>query len=87
MRLLGAVLSSPRLTQNQGEVRTNNASEVIYRDAAPEVVFIRNGYFMENWATAVPTIQSPTPHFYSTVTPADYKMPMVHILTFYKVHD
>ncbi|KAI9164202.1 hypothetical protein HJFPF1_05842 [Paramyrothecium foliicola] len=60
-----------------GEVMTNHVSEHIYRDAAPEVVFIRNTYFMENWISAVATIKSSTPHFYSTVTPADYKLPMI----------
>lgn len=58
-------------------MKTNHVSEKIYRHAAPEVIFIRNVYFMENWVSAVDTINSPTPHFYSTVTPADHKLPMV----------
>ncbi|KAI9147354.1 putative fad binding domain-containing protein [Paramyrothecium foliicola] len=62
-----------------GEVRTNNASETIYRNTTPEVIFVRNTYFMENWASAVATIQSSAPHFYSPITPADYKLPMVSV--------
>ncbi|KAM0328652.1 hypothetical protein ACHAQA_005064 [Verticillium albo-atrum] len=62
-----------------GEVRTNNASETIYQGSVPEVVLVRNGYFMENWRPALDTIMTESPHFYSTVTPLDYKLPMISV--------
>ncbi|RYP01582.1 hypothetical protein DL763_000113 [Monosporascus cannonballus] len=60
-----------------GEIRTNHVSETIYQGAAAEVVFIRNVYFMENWVAALDTINTEQPHFYSPLTPLDYKLPMV----------
>jgi hypothetical protein len=54
-------------------------SERVYRGTVPEVIFVRNGYFMENWLPALETIMSDTPHFYSYLTPIDYKIPMVCI--------
>ena len=63
----------------QGEIKTNHIAESILKDAAPEVVFVRCVYFMENWATAMATINSPDPFFFSTITPLDYKIPMVRV--------
>ncbi|OGM44050.1 hypothetical protein ABOM_007800 [Aspergillus bombycis] len=60
-----------------GEVQANHESERILEYAAPEVVLVRNGFFMENWRDALATLTADPPFFYSTVTPIDYKMPMV----------
>ncbi|PLB55674.1 NAD(P)-binding protein [Aspergillus steynii IBT 23096] len=62
-----------------GEILANHISETVLKDAAPEVVFIRCGYFMENWATALPTVKSENPFFYSTVTPLEYELPMIAV--------
>lgn len=76
-RLAQVVFSPCLLTQMKGEVKSNNESESAYRDLAPEVVFVRNSYFMDNWKTAVTTAKADPPFFYSTITPADFKLPMV----------
>lgn len=34
---------------------------------------------MENWASCVETLQAPEPFFFSTVTPLDWKVPMVAV--------
>ncbi len=53
---------------------TNHVAEVIFKDAVPEVVFIRCAYFMENWGAALETI--PTEGmFYSTISPIDFALP------------
>ncbi|KAK3360547.1 hypothetical protein B0T25DRAFT_131301 [Lasiosphaeria hispida] len=57
-----------------GEILTNHAAEIVLQDAAPEVVFIRCAYFMENWAAAIETIQEAS-FFFSTLTPLDFKLP------------
>ncbi|RYP72961.1 hypothetical protein DL770_007880 [Monosporascus sp. CRB-9-2] len=69
-------------SQGVGEIRTNHVSETIYQGAAAEVVFMRNAYFMENWVTALDTIKADPPHFYSTLTPLDHKIPMVKIFAY-----
>ncbi len=51
--------------------------EQLLEGITSEVVFIRNGYFMENWSSALETINSDQPYFYSTVAPLDYNLPMV----------
>lgn len=48
------------------------------KDAAPEVVFVRCGYFMENWAAALETIPE-AGFFFTTFTPTDLKLPHVSI--------
>ncbi|KAK4184803.1 hypothetical protein QBC35DRAFT_39104 [Podospora australis] len=60
-----------------GEVITNHAAEVSLKDAAPEVVFVRCHYFVENWATALETINAG--FFYSTITPLDFATPMIAV--------
>lgn len=59
----------------QGEILSNHEAEVALADAAPEVVFVRGAYFMENWAMCLETI--PAGFFFSTLTPMDYGLPMV----------
>ncbi|KAK3346322.1 hypothetical protein B0T25DRAFT_571466 [Lasiosphaeria hispida] len=61
-----------------GEILTNHAAEIVLQDAAPEVVFVRCAYFMENWAASIETIQEAS-FFFSTLTPLDFKLP--HIAT------
>jgi uncharacterized protein YbjT (DUF2867 family) len=51
----------------------------VFRGAAPEVVYIRAAYFIENWAMHLTTIKTEDPHFYSTITPLDWKLPMVAV--------
>lgn len=40
---------------------------------------MRCAYFMENWATAIQTMEAETPYFYSLICPADYTIPMVYV--------
>ncbi|KAM5526732.1 NmrA family protein [Fusarium oxysporum f. sp. phaseoli] len=62
-----------------GEVRTNHNCERIFETLACDVVFVRNCYFMENWSSALDTINSDNPYFYSTIAPLDYSLPMVSV--------
>ncbi|KAK0641801.1 hypothetical protein B0T16DRAFT_220870 [Cercophora newfieldiana] len=59
-----------------GEILTNHTSEVVLKDAAPEVVFIRASYFMETWASAVETIKEGS-FFYTVATPLDFAWPQI----------
>ncbi|KAK4238760.1 hypothetical protein C8A03DRAFT_14801 [Achaetomium macrosporum] len=61
-----------------GEILSNHEAEVVLKDAAPEVVFVRCGYFMENWATSLETIQQ-AGFFYTTLTPLDHALPMIAV--------
>ncbi|GAB1318507.1 NAD-dependent epimerase/dehydratase [Madurella fahalii] len=61
-----------------GEILTNHEAEVILKDAAPEVVYVRCAYFMENWATSIETVKEAS-FFFSTVTPLDYALPMIAV--------
>lgn len=54
-----------------GEILTNHTSEVALRDAASEVVFVRAGYFMENWASSIGTVTEES-FLYTSVTPVDF---------------
>ena len=64
----------------QGEIKTNNAAERIFSDTKiPIVTFIRCAYFMENWTVALDTLKGPEPFFFSTITPLDYRVPMVAV--------
>ncbi|KAK4245883.1 hypothetical protein C7999DRAFT_33740 [Corynascus novoguineensis] len=60
-----------------GEILTNHEAEVVLRDAAPEVVFVRASYFMENWATSLETL--PAGYFFTTVTPVDRPLSMIAV--------
>jgi uncharacterized protein YbjT (DUF2867 family) len=43
----------------------------------PSITFVRCAYFMENWSSSIDTLKAPEPFFFSTITPLDYKIPMV----------
>lgn len=58
-------------------MRTNHNCERILESLPCDVVLVRNSYFMENWSSALETINSDQPYFYSTVAPLDYNLPMV----------
>jgi len=60
----------------QGEILSNHEAETVLGDAAPEVVYVRCAYFMENWAMNVETIKE-AGFFFTTLTPLDYALPMV----------
>ncbi|PWY66007.1 NAD(P)-binding protein [Aspergillus heteromorphus CBS 117.55] len=62
-----------------GEIMTNHIAEEILQHAAPEVIFMRCAYFMENWESAISTVRTDNPHFYSVITPLDYRVPMVAV--------
>ncbi|KAG8405100.1 hypothetical protein J3459_022238 [Metarhizium acridum] len=63
-----------------GEIKTNNIAErVLATTDIPEIIFIRCAYFMENWTVALDTLRGPEPFFYSTVTPLEWKIPMVAV--------
>lgn len=55
-------------------------AEQTFAGVAPEVVFIRCAYFMENFAFALETIQADPPFFCSTISPASHAVPMVRFL-------
>ena len=59
----------------QGEILSNHEAEVVLRDAAPEVVFVRCGFFMENWGMGLQTLADG--FLYTTLTPIDHPLPMV----------
>lgn len=59
-----------------GEIVTNHTAEQVFKDTAPEVVYVRGSYFMENWGEAVKTIQEQD-MFYSTLSPVDHPLPHV----------
>ncbi|KAK4098117.1 NAD(P)-binding protein [Parathielavia hyrcaniae] len=60
-----------------GEILTNHEAEALLHDAAPEVVFVRCAYFMENWGMALETL--PAGFFFTTLTPLDYSLPMIAV--------
>ncbi|KZL83190.1 hypothetical protein CI238_04543 [Colletotrichum incanum] len=67
------------LEHGTGEIKTNYEAEQALTGAAPEVVFVRCAYFMENWATALETLKAEPPFFYSAVCPEDFHIPMVSV--------
>lgn len=69
----------------QGEILSNHAAEVALQDAAPEVVFVRCAYFMENWAMSVDTIKEGG-FFFTTLTPLDHALPMVRCFQIDHLH-
>ncbi|CAM1510984.1 Fc.00g084970.m01.CDS01 [Cosmosporella sp. VM-42] len=64
---------------NIGILRLNHISDAILKDAVPEVLVAKAGYFQENWVHAFATVQADPPVIYSTITPLDHKIPMVSI--------
>ncbi|EGS21335.1 uncharacterized protein CTHT_0031900 [Thermochaetoides thermophila DSM 1495] len=67
-----------QLESGTGEILTNHAAEVVLKDAAPEVVFVRCAYFMENWASSLETVKE-AGFFFSTITPLDFPLPMIAV--------
>ncbi|RSL83181.1 hypothetical protein CDV31_016858 [Fusarium ambrosium] len=63
-------------SEGVGEVRTNHNCERILEGLDCDVVLVRNYYFMENWSSALETIRADPLHFYSTLAPLDYSLPM-----------
>ncbi|KAL2129131.1 hypothetical protein VTI74DRAFT_8193 [Chaetomium olivicolor] len=61
-----------------GEIITNHTAEVSLKDAAPEVIFVRAAYFMENWAMCIETIQQGG-FMFTTLTPLDHALPMIAV--------
>ncbi|KAJ5601775.1 hypothetical protein N7510_011309 [Penicillium lagena] len=67
-------------SEGVGEIKTNNKAEEVLRDTKVQnIVFVRCAYFMENWTISLDTLRGPNPFFLSTITPVDYKIPMVAI--------
>ncbi|KID90450.1 NAD-dependent epimerase/dehydratase [Metarhizium guizhouense ARSEF 977] len=63
-----------------GEIKTNNIAERVFATTnVPEIIFIRCAYFMENWTVALDSLRGPEPFFFSTVTPLEWKIPMVAV--------
>ncbi|KAL2267871.1 hypothetical protein VTJ83DRAFT_5148 [Remersonia thermophila] len=60
-----------------GEILSNHAAEAVLKDAAPEVVFVRCTYFMENWAMGLETLAQG--FFFTTLTPPDRPLSMVAV--------
>lgn len=61
----------------KGEIACNHVAEKILAGAAPEVVFIRCAYFMENWAMALQGLSAEPPFVCTTISPASHAVPMV----------
>ncbi|KAH6631350.1 hypothetical protein F5144DRAFT_215435 [Chaetomium tenue] len=60
-----------------GEILSNHEAEVVLRDVAPEVVFVRCGFFMENWGMGLETLAEG--FLYTTLTPIDHPLPMIAV--------
>lgn len=68
------------LTRPQGEIKTNNMAERVFTTTkVPAIVFVRCAYFMENWAMSLETLRAPEPFIFSTITPLDWKIPMIAV--------
>jgi uncharacterized protein YbjT (DUF2867 family) len=55
------------------------AERVLAKTDVAEVIFVRCAYFMENWTMALDTLRGPEPFFFSTITPLEWKIPMVAV--------
>ncbi|KAK4454489.1 hypothetical protein QBC34DRAFT_393528 [Podospora aff. communis PSN243] len=64
--------------EGTGEILTNHTSEVVLKDAAPEVVFMRPGYFMNTWMESLDIVKNEG-FFYSVVTPSDFAWPQIAV--------
>ncbi|KAK3290484.1 uncharacterized protein B0H64DRAFT_59445 [Chaetomium fimeti] len=60
-----------------GEILSNHEAEVVLGDAAPEVVFVRCGFFMENWGMGLETLAAGFLH--TTLTPLDHPLQMIAV--------
>lgn len=67
--------------QQQGEIKTNHIAETILRETnVPEIIFVRCGYFMENWTMFnSQSLKEADPYFNSLITPLDFQLPMVSV--------
>ncbi|KAF7562638.1 hypothetical protein G7046_g1474 [Stylonectria norvegica] len=62
-----------------GILKLNHISDTILKNAVSEVMIAKPGYFQENWAHVLETVQADPALIYSTITPLDHKIPMVSI--------
>ncbi|VUC24322.1 unnamed protein product [Clonostachys rosea] len=62
-----------------GILRVNYVSDQILKDSVAEVVIPRPGYFQENWQHAFQTLKLDPPVFYTPISPASHKIPMISI--------
>ncbi|KAH8755321.1 hypothetical protein F5883DRAFT_469264 [Diaporthe sp. PMI_573] len=62
-----------------GEIATNHVAEKALAGAAPEVVFVRCAYFMENWGMALHGLKGDPPSICTTISPASHAIPMVSV--------
>ncbi|KAF6820081.1 NmrA family protein [Colletotrichum plurivorum] len=59
-----------------GTLRLNHITDEVLKDAAPEVVIVRPGYYFQFWAAALESMQQEA-RFESPFSPEDLKIPMV----------
>ncbi|KAK2605939.1 hypothetical protein QQS21_003665 [Conoideocrella luteorostrata] len=62
-----------------GVLRINHISDEILKDAVPEVVVIRAGYFAEDFSHVFESIKADPPKIISQFTPSDWKVPIVSV--------
>ncbi|KAJ4165464.1 hypothetical protein LMH87_007096 [Akanthomyces muscarius] len=64
-----------------GEIKTNHIAEKVFRSTnVPELLFVRCGYFMENWTMFnLQTLRGSDPYLNSLITPIDFQLPMVAV--------
>ncbi|KAF6832716.1 NmrA family protein [Colletotrichum musicola] len=60
-----------------GTLRLNHITDEVLKDAAPEVVIVRPGYYFQFWAAALKTMSQEPARFESPFSPEDFKIPMV----------
>ncbi|KAF4553759.1 putative NAD(P)H-binding protein 3 [Elsinoe fawcettii] len=63
--------------ENIGILKANTITDRTLATAAPEVIIAQGGWFMENWASALTTIENETPYFDSFLTPTGTRIPMI----------
>lgn len=64
---------------NIGILSLNHITETILCEAAPEVVIIRPGFFMEIWAPSLETLRLDPPFLESWISPLDHAIPMISV--------
>ncbi|KAF4874118.1 hypothetical protein CGCSCA1_v006806 [Colletotrichum siamense] len=70
-------LKKSRSIKRLGTLKLNNIADNILRDAAPEVIIVRPGYYFHVWQEALNTMQEDPPRFESPFSPGDWKVPML----------
>ncbi|KAK2004318.1 NAD(P)-binding protein [Colletotrichum falcatum] len=78
-RLVYVSRTGAHLEHGTGDIKTNYEAEQAFAGAAPEVIFVRCAYFMENWEAALETLNAESPFFYSVLCPEDLRIPMVSV--------